>query len=179
MLGAEVSRSAVHGNQAGNGADIDYLTMIALSTHLGQELLHHEPVRVYIGLIYPANILLRNMLNIGQCAYACVVDQHVNSAELLHNRVKYHLAIVKDRDICLDCKSITAQTAKLCGSSLCLIAMDVHNRNIGTALGKAHCDGLTNSVCAAGDNYLCVFKISKHMRFSFLHKITRFLLRKC
>ena len=118
------------------------------------------------------------MLHIGQRTYACIVDQYVNSAELLHNRVKNLLAIAKDRDICLNRESITTQAAKLCRGSFGLIAMDIHNRNIGTALGKAQGDSLPNPICAAGDNNLCVFKVSKYMRFSFLHQNYRLLFQE-
>ena len=118
------------------------------------------------------------MLHVGQRAYARIVDQHVNSAELLHNSVKNLFAIVKDRDICLNRESITAQAAKLRRGSFGLIAMDIHNRDIGTALGKAQGKGLPDAVCAAGDNNLCVFKVSKHMRFSFLHQNYRLLFQE-
>ena len=162
VFGTEIGGGTVHGDQTGDGADIQDLAVGALGAHLGQKCLHHEPMGVDIGFKHPFQVFFGHMLHIGQGTDARVVYQYIHPSEFRHDPVEHGPAFREQRDIRLHGKGLAAHGPQLCGHGFGLIAVDIDDRNIGSSAGKSQGQFPADAVAGAGDDDFCVLIVCKH-----------------
>ena len=141
--------------------------MIALRSHLRNEIPHHVPVGIYICLEYPVQVIVFEIPYIFIHGHSGIIDKDIAASEFLHCKVKYLIAFFSQRHICLDTIGLSSHFPDLLTYSSNLIFMDVSYDNVSASFSHTQSKASAYTSGCSGDDCFLVNISCDHVNSPF------------